>query len=135
MLELSEIAALREGRRDPILVGEFPLVVQDALKLKVNSVYISLASLKHIERRHTDVTDFDLLLLPVVLRNGLYLQEKTKRNIIISSYHDSISGRRFVAVSKIAANKFEIYVSSFYRTKPRQTRRFLERCEIIRTHI
>jgi hypothetical protein len=133
-LTLSDIDAVRRKTHDPIPVGELPNLIRLALHLRVPQVQLSHASLMHINEKHPDVTDFDLLLLPFAIRHGLILREIRKRNILLSCYQEPMSHRRFVAVMKIAAAECEVWLDSFYRTKPRQTKRLLQKCEKLKDH-
>lgn len=133
-LTLADIGALRTQLYDPVAVGEFPNLIRVTLGLPVPIVYLSNQSLEHIAKRHPDVTDFDLLLLPFVIRHGLILRENKRPNIILAAYQVPMSQRRFVAVMKITGGKTEVWLSSFYRTKPSQTKQLLKKTKILKYH-
>lgn len=133
-LTLEDIAALRSGASDPIPVGELPHLIRLALGVRAPHVHLSRQSLEHINARHPDVTDYDLLLLPFTIQHGLILRERRKSNILLASYQQPMSQRRFVAVMKVTARQCEVWLDSFHRTKPRQTRRLLEKCEVLKRH-
>jgi hypothetical protein len=63
-LTLSDIDAVRRKTHNPIEVGELPNLIRLALHLRVPLVQLSTESLAHINARHPDISDFDLLLLP-----------------------------------------------------------------------
>ncbi len=133
-LTLDDIDALRRQLRNPIPVAELPHIIRMTLHIKVPLVHLSNESLAHIAKKHPDITDFELLLLPFVIRHGLILREKKKRHIIIASYQEPMSHRRYVAVMKIASRSCEVWLDSFHKTKPRQTASLLKRCEILKRH-
>jgi hypothetical protein len=133
-LTLDDLDALRRKARDPIPVGELPSIIRTALQIRSPIVHLSLESLMHIGKRHPDISDYELLLLPFVIRHGLIMREKKKPKVILASYQDSISSRRYLAAMKVTSQQCEVWLDSFYRTKPRQTASFLRRCEILKRH-
>ena len=130
----SDIDDLRRKKHDPIVVGELPNIIRLALRLRVPLVHLSNQSLQHIQARHQDISDLDLLLIPFVVRHGLILQQQNKRNVILACYQQPISHRRFLAAMKISAGGAEVWLDSFYRTRPRETARLLRRTEILKRH-
>ena len=88
----------------------------------------------HINKRHPDVSDFDLLIVPFAIRHGLILRERAKRNILLSCYQDPMSHKRYVAVMKVTSKQCEVWLDSFYRTAPRQTARLLKKTEKLKDH-
>jgi hypothetical protein len=133
-LTLEDIADLRSRQRDPIRVGELPFVVAEKVELRHHGVYLSLESYQHILNAHGDIDDYKLLLLPQIIKHGLVVQENAKRNVLVVSYLDQGSGLRYVAALKIAQSNTEVWVSSLYRSKRRQTLRILKRGTILKNH-
>ena len=133
-LTLADIDALRAKQRDPIAVGEFPDSIRIKLGLRVPIVYLSETGLSHIKQRHPDIDDFDLLILPFAIRHGLILRELKKPQIVLSCYQEPTSHRRFVAVMKVLDKKFEVWLTSLYRTKPKQTKQLMKKCEKSKDH-
>jgi hypothetical protein len=133
-LTLSDIDDLRRKKHDPIVVGELPNIIRLALRLRVPLVHFSHQSLKHVEQRHPDVRDLDLLLIPFVIRHGLILRQRRKRNVIIACYQQPMSHRRFLAAMKISDRGSEVWLDSFYRTRPRETARLLRGAEVLKHH-
>ena len=134
VLILEDIEDLRSRQRDPIRVGELPFDVAIQLGLLNHGVYLSRQSYHHIINAHGDIDDFKLLLLPQILKRGLIVQENAKRNVIVISYLDRNSGLRYVAALKIAQSNTEVWVSSLYRAKRRQTKSILRRGTILKNH-
>lgn len=129
---LEDLAALRGGERDPIPVGELPFVVAELLKLRVPIVHLSGQSLRHINNRHADISDFDMLLLPLVVRQGLILRERKKRNVILAVYRDETTTRTYVAAMKYTQRACEVWLDSFYRLKPKEIGRVRRKTEVLR---
>jgi hypothetical protein len=133
-LLLSDIGDLRQKIRNPIHVGNVPYSIAKKLYLKNSNVYLSLASYLHIQKVHPDITDFDMLLLPFIIDRGLLATEDAKPNIIMCSYLDPNIGKRFIASLKVTADATEIWVSSMYRARKRQTKAILARATMIKAH-
>lgn len=133
-LILEDIEDLRSRQRDPIRIGELPFEVATQLGLFNHGVYLSHQSYYHIIKAHRDIDDYKLLLLPQILKNGLIVQENAKRNVLVISYFDQSSGLRYVTALKIAQSNTEVWVSSMYRAKRRQTKRILQRGTILKNH-
>jgi hypothetical protein len=133
-LTLEDLIALQTGERDPVVVGQIPYDVAGKLGLLNHNIYLSRASLAHILQVHSDISMIDLLHLPFAVSRGLLVRENAKQNVIVASYLDRESGRRSISALKIAQAGTEIWVSSFYRSKIRQTKRVVARGTILRTH-
>ena len=133
-LTLSDIDDLRRKKHDPIVVGELPNIIRLALRLRVRLVHLSNQSLRHVTARHPDISDIDLLLLPFVIQHGLILQQQNKRNVILACYQQPMSHRRYLAAMKITDRGSEVWLDSYYRTRPRETARLLRRTEILKRH-
>jgi hypothetical protein len=131
---VEDIAKLRSGWGGPRPVGELPLHVAGSMGLLVPVVYLSKESLDHINLRHPDVTDFQLILTPFVLRYGLVLRETRRPNVYLCSYVGShAENRRYGLALKVAEPDREAYLTTFHRVHKRQTNAWLKRCEIIKT--
>lgn len=131
---VEDIYRLRAGWSDPITVGELPIKVAKEMGLLVPLVYLSKASLAHINYKHPDVTDYDLILVPFVVKFGLILRETRKPNVYLATYSGPHCPRRVGLAMKVAQPDREVYLESFYRLNKRQTRAWLNRCEIIKTY-
>lgn len=131
---IEDIARLRAGWGGPITVGELPVDVARAMGLLVPLVYLSRESLEHIKRRHPDVTDYDLIAAPFVLKHGLILREVRRRNVYLASYVGTYCPKRMGLAMKVANPDREVYLETFHRVHYRQTRAWLKRCEVIKTH-
>lgn len=130
---LEDLHGLRAGRFSERQVGELPNQDLSILGWRSPLVFLSRESLQHINDSHPDITDFDLLLLPDMIRSGLLIQEVAKPAYISACYQ--FDTKRFCAVMKVATrSRFDIWLVSMRRMKPRQTRAILKRGRIIRPH-
>lgn len=130
---LSDIYGLRNGQFSERQVGELPNDVLLKLGWKSPIVYLSGESLKHINDDHSDITDFDVLLLPQMIAGGLLIQENAKPHCLTVCHQGE--NKRICAVLKMAVStKFDIWVCSVRPLKPKQTRAMLRRGTMIRPH-
>jgi hypothetical protein len=67
-LTLWHISLLVDRKQDPIRVGYFTQSVAEKLKLRIADVYLSRDSFSHIFKEHPDLTHYDLLHIPFLLR-------------------------------------------------------------------
>jgi hypothetical protein len=77
---------------------------------------------------------FDFIKLPIGLARGLVITDgRTPRSVVVC-YVAPDSNVRHKVVVKATANGSELWVSTFHRTKPRQTRALLARGRVLKTH-
>lgn len=131
-LTFADLDNLRRRVHDPIQIGELPNVIRVALNLRVPIVNFSKLTLDHINKKHPDITDTDLLLLPFVVRHGLILREKAKPSVLMAAYKDPMSDRHYLAAMKYTARACEVWLDSFYRTTPRKLKRTCRKCELLK---
>ena len=130
---LEDLRGLREGIFSERQVGELPYRDLAALGWRSPLVFLSRSSLAHINQSHPDISDFDLLLLPTLIKSGLLVQENAKPAYISACYQ--ADGKRFCAVMKVSVRtRFDIWLVSMRRMRPRQTRAILKRGRVIRMH-
>ncbi|MEM9197817.1 MAG: hypothetical protein AAGD12_08175 [Pseudomonadota bacterium] len=133
VFELSDLERIRRGGIKQ--VGQVPDAVVKAAGWRLPYVYVGPESLRHILDKHIDISEFDLLNIPIAIRDGLIVQETKKQNVIVIIYLPSAeTGVRFACPIKPTANSTEIWVSSFYRVREKQVRRIKERGTILREH-
>jgi hypothetical protein len=133
-LTLGDVNALLARERGPIWAGELAISAAEALGLATPNVYLSLDSLRHIFEEHSDVSKYELLRLPFVIRNGLLIQERAKPQIVIACYQIPNSPQRVAAVLKATNQNAEMWVQTYHRTHRRQTRAQIRRGNIIKYH-
>lgn len=133
-LTLEDLEDLANNHRDPIRVGILPNKVAALLAIRNHNVYLSRSSLVHIQKNHPDIDFFRLLNLPFAIGSGLLVQEIARPHMLLSSYQVPNDDIRFVTAMKILKSGTEIWVSSFYRVKARQTKSILRRSKILQNH-
>jgi len=133
LFTLEDINNLRHGLKANHQVATLHESIQRQLSWKSPIVYLSAQSLAHINTNHPDISDIDLLLLPKIISDGLLVQEIKKPNILLACLQLD-EERRLITSLKRADNGFDIWISSLYRMRRRQTLSILRRGRIIRTH-
>ena len=96
-------------------------------------VYLGRSGLTHIAEQHPDVTDFDLLHLPMAIARGLIVRlEKSPRKILAAykAEHEKI----YLCAMKAAQDSTEIWVDSFYRIKPGKFDNLSRKGTVLRSH-
>ena len=96
-------------------------------------VILSRGSYLHIRDKHPEITIAEFKLLPDAIRNGLVIVEKNcprKSSICYQSPHSN--HRYMVAIH--GTSKGEIYCSTFYRARPRNTKSKLKHGRMIKRH-
>jgi len=126
--------ALLEHNEGPVWVGEVPYDIATRLGLKNHNVYLVRDSLIHILDGHPDINANTLMHLPLAIKNGLWVQERNDPRYVIVSYISPEIINRHTVVMKITANRSEIWLTSFYRARARQTMSLLKRGIILRDH-
>lgn len=134
MLLPSHFLALLERNEGPIWVGEVPYLIAERLGLKNHNVYLARGSLVHILDDHPDINIDTLMFLPLAINDGLWVQERAKPHVVISSYISPEIVNRHMVLMKIAAHNTEIWISSFYRARTHQIASLLKRGIILRDH-
>jgi hypothetical protein len=128
---LSDLQCLRCKRLASHPIGQIPRNVLSTLGWDMPWVYLSTESCIHIFEKHPDLQEFDVLALPAVINRGLLIREKHRSSCLVASYvHE---GTRYIATMKRAAT-YEIWITTFHRSKPKQTKALLKRGEILRDH-
>jgi hypothetical protein len=91
------------------------------------------SGLQHIAEKHPDITDFDLLWLPLAIQNGMIVQlEKSPRKILV--LHKAEPEKFYLSALKAAQGGTEIWVDSFYRIKEEKFSSTSKRGPILRPH-
>ncbi len=131
---IEDLINLRSGYKSSHQVAELSQKILEKLGWRSPIVYLSKVSLLHISEAHPDITDFDLLLLPKIIADGLLIQETKRKNILIASLQLDGADIRLVAILKRAETNFDIWIQSVHRTRKRQTTSLLKRGTMIKKH-
>jgi hypothetical protein len=107
--------------------------LSETLGLKSSLVSLSKDSLEHIRQKHPDITEWDILMLPEILKKGMVVREKSKPQFVVFSlFCSEIPRKRLNATVKFLPEKYENYVSTLHRAKYRELKRLLKRGDLLR---
>ncbi len=128
---LEDVEKIRRG--EPRQVGVLPDKVWKKLGWRCPWVYLGRSGLQHIAERHRDITDFDLLWMPLAIASGVIVHiEKSPRQILVG--YEAEPDRFYRAALKEAQNGTEVWVDSFYRVKIDQIKNISKEGPILRDH-
>jgi|GEM_PF-4349836 len=134
-LILEDLEDLETGSKHMVWMGEVPMEVAAKLNLLHPHVYMNRRGLRHIFAEHPDVIPYEILKVPLDLRDGLWLQEIRNPNVFIVSREDPEQRKRYMVVLKSYEKGSEMWVSSYYRVHEKQTTAHMRRCKILRNAI
>ena len=129
---LEHVQQVRNGQ--PRQVGVLPDTVWRKLGWTSPWVNLGQSGLAHIARDHKDITDFDLLLIPLAIESGAIVHiKKDPRQVIVS--YENRDGKFYRCALKSASRATEVWVSSFYRIKPEQVPAIMRQGDLLRPHL
>ena len=125
-------ALLSLERQEPVVLCHLddPALAGIVGSMGARPVLLSWESVVKQKARHPDIGSAEYSMIPEVVRLGLVDQERP--NELIFCYHHP-SGRRFRLIVK-ATSIGELFLASFHRTSPRQTKAILARASLLRRH-
>ena len=132
-IELSRIFSLRKGWSKLEIVGPLHDAGSSYLKSNTGLVALSHERLLHIDK-HGGFSDFEIITIPFGLMNGLIIGDDKNPKHLIISYLYPDNNVRYKTVIKSANNCSELWICTFHRLRPRQTRDLLKRGPIIKRH-
>lgn len=128
---LEHVQQIRNGY--PKQVGVLPDVVWKKLNWTCPWVYLGQSGLRHIAEEHPDVSDFDLLWIPLAIASGAIVNlNKSPRKVIVSYEAEPLKFYR--CALKSAHNGTEIWVDSFYRISPSRVATIMRSGALLREH-
>ena len=135
-MDIDHLRALLSGeRREPIVVGAIhrPDLVRMIGAPEIYAVLLSRETIVKQHRQHPDIGLDEYSIAPNVLRFGLvlWLPEWPRQLTFCYEEHSGLRYRLFV---KSTTRGHQLYITSFHRTRPRQTRALLARAKILRNH-
>jgi hypothetical protein len=132
----SDLLKLKQGLAEKITVCRISNFLASMFGSQTLDVYLSRYTFEKIARDHSDLFPNEIFYLREAIERGLIIQEKEKpHHFTASLQHPEHENKRFIASLKFAKRMHEIWVTSFYRTKKGQTRKKVERGQIIRRHL
>lgn len=132
-LELSRLHSLRCGPYlTSVHVGDIPEIISASFGTGFRSVHLSRKYYEKIVGKHKDLTDYDFLQLPYILKHGLWIGESKEPDcrLVCSPIPDS--DQRYKVIVRKLSEDSVLWVSTFHKTRPRATRSFLKRGPILR---
>ena len=132
-MNLDHLRALLLGdRQEPVVVGHIydPALVQVVRAANTHAVLLSQATVVKQAKRHPDIGFEEYCIMPDVLRFGMVAQEHAEQLIFCYEHHTEHRFRLVVKGTILG----ELFMTSFHRTAPRQTRAILDRADILRRH-
>lgn len=129
MFELSLLHELAAGRHDPLEIGALPDRIKRYLGCRLPFVYLSKFTFDKIMRKHDHVTFFDLLVLPIILRDGTYIADRAGAVVIAHKHPET--GKDYIAAVKVTTDQCELWLSTFHRIEPKIRDRVLRRGRIV----
>lgn len=130
--DISALNNLKAGHYNPAVVGVLPQEAITYLRPATPLVFLSKETLEKNEREHPDVGLWEYLQIPDALRRGLIISERERPNCAVISFRTPSAVRYKVALKRTANG--DIWITSFHRMAPAQTRRLLNRGGILRRH-
>jgi hypothetical protein len=135
VFDLDTLYRVRDGHLDPAVVGYLASEGKSYLRAHwAAQVYLSRASLQKNIRKHPDVSMLEYLRLPIVIADGLIVTDRREPNCVVAVYNIPNSKVRYKAIVKCAAGGYDLWVTTFHRLKPRQTKALLKGGQILKTH-
>jgi hypothetical protein len=132
-MNIDHLRALLSGeRQEPVVVGHIydPALIRVVRAANTHAVLLSRHTIVKQARKHQDIGFDEYCIMPDALRFGLVAQEYAEQLIFCYDHH---TGRRFRLMVK-GTLRGELFVTSFHRTAPRQTKAILARADILRKH-
>ena len=78
--------------------------------------------------------DFDIITIPYGLQKGLFIGDERFPHMVVVNYLYPDNLTRYKVVLKCARQGRELWISTFHRLRPRQTKSLLKRGIIIKAH-
>jgi hypothetical protein len=117
-LELSDLRTMIARRAGQLWICNIPHRLLTFLGCSTGAVYLSWQSALHIREKHREITEFDMLHLPLAVSKGEIRREAGKLRLL--AFY-TIEDKEYVVPLKIAKGGHEIWISSMYRITPKQS--------------
>jgi hypothetical protein len=135
-MDLAQLLRLLNSRgRISVPVGRVELLIAKAIGAETDLVLLSKDTLIKQCERHPDIRAVQYAMLQKALDVGLVLVERANPKTAAICYQDPTDEtKRYRLQIKRTEDRKSIYLTSFHRTQPRQTRALLKRSRIVRSH-
>ena len=132
--ELYQLHVLLQAKEGNTPVGPIPAVVAAYLDCRQPMAYLSSRSIRHVFEKHPDLDMLELLHMPDMVRNGLWLTDYKNRHIATVIYEPP-GAPRYMSALKVVGDGFEPFMCSFYRLRDKDMARKLKRGDVLRPHL
>jgi hypothetical protein len=132
-MNIDHLRALLSGeRQEPVVVGHIydPALMSVIGVAKTHEVLLSPETVVKQRRQNPDIGLEEYYILPDAIRYGMVAQEYAEQLLFCYDHH---TGRRFLVVVETTLEG-KLFVVSFHRTRPRQTKAILDRASLLRKH-
>jgi hypothetical protein len=136
VFDLDTLYRVRDGHLDPAVVGYLAFEGLNHLRARIGAqVYLSRYSLDKNIRHHPDVDMFEYLRIPTILSEGLIITDrKDPKTVVVVYQAPELDTLRYKVAVKCAQGGHDLWVTSFHRLAPRQTKRLLNGARILKRH-
>ena len=118
-LELSQLHRLLQNPVGSTVAGVLPASVAQHFGCTLGIAYLSSKSRKHIVTDHADIQLLDVLHMPDMISNGLWIADRPNSACVVYSPPDT-TNLHYASGLKVVGGGFEPYMCSFYRIGTRQ---------------
>jgi hypothetical protein len=132
--DLYQLHVIRNLANGNTPVAAIPHEVSTYLGCNQAMAYLSSVSIRHVFEEHPDLDMLELLHMPDMIRNGLWLTDHKKRNMATVIYEPP-GAPRYMSALKVVGDGFEPYMCSFYRLRDKDVPRKLRRGTVLRPHL
>lgn len=121
VFELSDIERVEKGAIAQVCHLDSDLMTE--MGLQSSLVSLSPESLTHIRHRHPDISDWDILMIPRIISEGMVIQErKNPQFVVFSLFVSEAPRKRLNCTVKFLFGKQEAYISTLHKAQKRQLR-------------
>ncbi len=132
--ELYQLHVLLQAKDGNTAVGPIPREVSAYLGCRQTMAYLSSRSIRHVFDEHPDLDMLELLHMPDMVRNGLWLTDYKKRHMATVIYEPP-DAPRYMSALKVVGDGFEPFMCSFYRLRDKDLPRKMKRGDVLRPHM
>ena len=133
-MNIDDLSRLLSGESlPPIQVGViYEARLCQAIHATTHTVLLSKETVVKQKKEHPDLKNEDYWVIPDAIHHGLVIHERARPACLTICYNRR-EGERYMVALK-GTNSGAIFVTSFHKMRPRQTRSFLKRGNMLRQH-
>lgn len=133
-MDIHDLSKLLSGDRlPPIQVGViYDVDISRAIGATTHVVLLSKETVFKQKNEHPDLQDEEYGILPDAIRYGLVIHERARPECLTICYNRR-EGQQYLVALK-GTKTGAVFVTSFHKMRPRQTRSYLDRGDRLRNH-